>query len=194
MLWVKKSILTYIGITQQCTNCSKAAGGYISHGSGSPSGKSGLDSSSASDDCLVLDTEPHKNTKAGGKDRGRKSKAIKQVHVLSSVEPLLLPKQNLQQVSVSAHCSQNYDNYSSSPLYNKSLPTLPGIWTFDNTGAPIIPEVWASWRDRGYQLHHLFFLSITSANPTMHEDHLFPFSIQTSSFNGGPQRYDNVFL
>ena len=28
----------------------------------------------------------------------------------------------------------------------------------------------------------------------MHEDHLFPFSIQTSSFNGGPQRYDNMFL
>ena len=164
------------------------------YGSDSAAGEFNFDTSSSIDDSSVINAK-HQDKAGPAKSRKRKGTKMEKVHVLSSVEPLPLPKQTLQPGSIPKfYYSPDYDDYYSAPLFKKSPSVLPGIWTFDNTGTSIIPEIWSSWKDRGYRLHPLFFLSITSNKPTGHEDHLLPFPISTSSYDGPSHGSINAFV
>jgi hypothetical protein len=181
LLWVKITALTYIGIAQQCRLCSGELKPRdpVFHSSGSASGESHLFAGSSMEGSFDGgDAEGDQQERIPEKGRCRRGTlaGVKQTHTPPSVEPLPLLEQTLQPVSVPALHSPDYDDYNSAPLYSKSSPPLPGIWTFDNTGASVIPEVWASWKDRGYRLHPLFFLAIRSDHPAGHENHLLPFS------------------
>jgi len=166
----------------------------VFYGSDSAAGEFNFDTSSSIDDSSVINAK-HQDKAGPAKSRKRKGTKMEKVHVLSSVEPLPLPKQTLQPGSIPKfYYSPDYDDYYSAPLFKKSPSVLPGIWTFDNTGTSIIPEIWSSWKDRGYQLHPLFFLSITSNKPTDHEDHLLPFPISTSSYDGPSHGSINAFV
>lgn len=68
----------------------------------------------------------------------------------------------------------NYDDYNGAPLYNNNPGTIPDVWSFDSTGAFIVSEAWASWKDQGYRLHLQFSFTITSELPVGHIDHLLP--------------------
>lgn len=195
LLWVRNAILTYIGIAQQCIQCPGEARGPVFHSFDSASGGPYLDTSSSMEDIFAssdAEDQQERNPEKYKCRGGTKLAGVKQTHIPPSVEPLPLPEQTLQPVSVPAPHSHNYDDYYSAPLHSTSSPAIPGIWTFDNTGTSIIPEVWASWRDRGYRLHPLFFLAITSDHPTSHQSHLLPFSGDPQITKDNPIVQDDV--
>jgi hypothetical protein len=185
LLWVKNAALTYLGITQQCKHCSGEERSSAFHNSGLAARNLDLSSSSCTEDCFFEEKEPQ-NTKNKGKHR----RILAQVQQ-ASINPLPLPDPASNSMLVSAPPSPDYDDYYSAPLYNKISPALPNIWTFDNTGASIIPEVWVFWKDRGYRLHPQFSLAIASDDPIMHEDHFLPFSTSTISHEN-PQNEENA--
>jgi hypothetical protein len=163
LLWVKKSALTFLGLSEQCSICSgQSPGHYPLYYS---IAKSNVNSSSPSE----AEKPPSRKQIIAGQ-----SSLHKQLH---PVQPLPLPD---HQISPSINDNDNflslnnYDDYNSAPLYNNSPGTIPGIWSFDSTGAFIVSETWASWKDRGYRLHPQFSLTITSELPVGHKDHLLP--------------------
>jgi hypothetical protein len=164
MLWVKKSALMFLGLTEQCSTCS----GHI------PSHSHPCYSITEDIVNSCTPSEDERPPSRQGRMEGQSS-LLKQ----SPVSLLPLPLGD-HQIPTSVHNNHNllslddYDDYGSAPLYDNSPGKISDIWSFDSIGSFIISDKWASWKDRGYRLHPWFSFTITSHIPVGHEDHLLP--------------------
>ena len=171
LFWVKKNALIFISLTEKCKICSGQSPGHCYPCHSITEG--------TADDFSLSEAErvPSRRNRTAGQ-----FSVQRQLQVSHPVKSLPLPdhcispsvkeKGNLLSLN-------HYDDYDSAPLYDSSPGAIPDVWSFDSTGAFIVSDKWASWKDRGYRLHPRFSFTITSKLPTGHEDHLLP-CLQTS--------------
>jgi hypothetical protein len=166
LFWVKKSALIYMGLTEQCNICS---GQSLAHyHPGHSIAESTMDSFTPSE---VKRPSTRRKIKEGQCSLGKQPQMSHPVESLPLPDPQISPSVKNRGNWLSLN---HYDDYNSAPLHNNSPGEIPDVWSFDSTGAFIVSDTWASWKDRGYRLHPQFSFTITSELPVGHEDHLLP--------------------